>query len=43
MMILVALVVFNVIAFSPELIGITGLPTLNPSIGTFVPAPLAGG
>lgn len=40
MMILVALVVFNVIAFSPSLIGITELPGLNPSVGTFVPAPL---
>ena len=39
-MILVALVVFNVIAFSPSLIGITETPGLNPSVGTFVPAPL---
>ena len=40
MMILVALVVFNLIAFSPSLIGITETPGLNPSVGTFVPAPL---
>ena len=40
MMILVALVVFNLIAFSPSLIGITATPGLNPSVGTFVPAPL---
>ena len=40
MMILVALVVFNIIAFSPSLIGITETPGLNPSVGTFVPAPL---
>ena len=40
MMILVALVVFNVIAFTPNLIGITAPPGLNPSVGTFVPAPL---
>ncbi len=40
MMILVALAVFNVIAFSPNLIGITTTPGLNPSVGTFVPAPL---
>jgi hypothetical protein len=40
MMILVALVVFNIIAFTPNLIGITAPPGLNPSVGTFVPAPL---
>ncbi len=40
MMILVALVVFNVIAFSPNLIGITAPPGVNPSVGTFMPAPL---
>ena len=40
MMILVALVVFNCIAFSPNLIGITAPPGVNPSVGTFMPAPL---
>ena len=40
MMILVALVIFNLIAFSPDLIGITEVPGLNPSTGTFVPSPL---
>ncbi len=40
MMIFVALIVFNVIAFTPNLIGITEVPGLNPSIGTYVPAPL---
>ena len=40
MMILVALVVFNFIAFSPNLIGITAPPGVNPSVGTFTPAPL---
>ena len=40
MMILVALVVFNFIAFSPYLIGITAPPGVNPSVGTFMPAPL---
>ena len=40
MMILVALVVFNFIAFSPNLIGITAPPGVNPSVGTFMPAPL---
>lgn len=40
MMILVALVVFNFIAFSPNLIGITAPPGVNPSVGTFIPAPL---
>lgn len=40
MMILVALVIFNLVAFSPDLIGITEVPGLNPSSGTFVPSPL---
>ena len=40
MMNLVALVVFNFIAFSPNLIGITAPPGVNPSVGTFMPAPL---
>ena len=40
MMIVVALVVFNLVAFSPDLIGITEVPGLNPSSGTFVPSPL---
>ena len=40
MMILVAVVVFNFIAFSPNLIGITAPPGVNPSVGTFMPAPL---
>ena len=43
MMIIVALVVFNVIAFTPSLIGITEVPGLNPSSGTFVPSPLFWG
>ena len=40
MMILVSLVVFNFLAFTPNLIGITDVPGLNPSSGTFVPSPL---
>ena len=40
MMIVVALVVFNFLAFTPNLIGITDVPGLNPSAGTFVPSPL---
>lgn len=43
MMIVVALVVFNFVAFSPDLIGITEVPGLNPSSGTFVPTPLYWG
>ena len=43
MMILVALIVFNIIAFTPSLIGITEVPGLNPSSGTFVPSPLYWG
>ncbi|MBL6733950.1 MAG: type II secretion system F family protein [Candidatus Poseidonia sp.] len=43
MMIVVALLVFNFVAFSPDLIGITEVPGLNPSSGTFVPAPLYWG
>jgi len=37
-MIVVALLVFNFIAFSPDLIGITSTPGLNPSSGSFVPS-----
>ena len=37
LMILVALLSFNFIAFTPDLIGVSTLPGLNPSIGTFVP------
>jgi hypothetical protein len=40
MMILVSIVVFNFLAFTPNLIGITEVPGLNPSTGTFVPSPL---
>lgn len=43
MMILVALVIFNFVAFSPDLIGVTEIPGLNPSRGTFVPTPLYWG
>jgi hypothetical protein len=28
------------LAFTPNLIGITDVPTLNPSLGTFVPSNL---
>ena len=37
LMILVALLSFNFIAFTPDLIGVSTLPGLNPAIGTFVP------
>ena len=40
MMILVSLVVFNFLAFTPNLIGITEVPGLNPSSGAFVPSGL---
>lgn len=43
MMIVVALVIFNFVAFSPDLIGVTEIPGLNPSQGTFVPTPLYWG
>lgn len=43
MMIVVALVIFNFVAFSPDLIGVTDIPGLNPSRGTFVPSPLFWG
>ena len=43
MMIVVALLVFNFVAFSPDLIGVTEVPGLNPSSGTFVPTPLYWG
>jgi len=32
--------VFNFLAFTPNLIGITDVPGLNPSLGTFVPSNL---
>lgn len=37
LMILVAIIMFNFIVFSPDLIGISELPGLNPSVGTFRP------
>ena len=37
LMILLAILCFNVIVFSPDLIGITTLPALEPSAGTFSP------
>ena len=37
LMILLALLCFNVIVFSPDLIGVTTLPALSPSAGTFSP------
>ncbi len=37
MMILLAVLCFNVIVFSPDLIGITTLPALKASAGTYVP------
>jgi flagellar protein FlaJ len=40
MMILVSIVVFNFLAFTPNLIGVTEVPGLNPSTGTFIPSPL---
>jgi len=40
MMILVSLLVFNFLAFTPNLIGITEVPGLNPSSGAFVPSGL---
>ena len=43
MMIIVALLVFNFVAFSPDLIGVTEVPGLNPSSGTFVPRALYWG
>ena len=43
MMIVVALVVFNFLAFTPNLIGITEVPGLNPSSGGFSPSPLFSG
>ena len=43
MMIVVALIIFNFVAFSPDLIGVTEIPGLNPSQGTFVPTPLYWG
>ena len=43
MMIMVALVVFNLIAFSNDLIGVTEVPSLAPSSGSFVPTPINWG
>ena len=37
MMILLAILCFNIIVFTPDLIGITTLPTLEPAAGTFQP------
>ncbi len=37
LMILLAILCFNVIVFSPDLIGVTNLPKLNPAAGTFSP------
>ena len=37
LMILLSLLCFNVIVFSPDLIGITTLPALKPAAGTFSP------
>ena len=37
MMILLAILCFNLIVFSPDLIGITTLPALKPAAGTFSP------
>lgn len=37
MMIILALLCFNIIVFTPDLIGITTLPTLEPAAGTFSP------
>ena len=39
-MIIVSLLVFNFLAFTPNLIGITEVPGLNPSSGAFVPSGL---
>ena len=37
LMILLAILCFNIIVFSPDLIGVTNLPKLNPAAGTFSP------
>ncbi len=37
LMILLAILCFNLIVFTPDLIGVTDLPTLNPAAGTFSP------
>jgi flagellar protein FlaJ len=37
LMIIVAMLCFNFIAFTPDLIGVSALPGLNPSVGTFTP------
>ena len=37
LMILLALLCFNIIVFSPDLIGVTDLPPLKPAAGTFKP------
>ena len=37
MMILMSMVCFNLIVFTPDLIGVTTLPALKPSAGTFSP------
>jgi len=43
LMIVVALVVFNIIAFSNDLIGVTEIPSLAPNTGSFVPQPISWG
>lgn len=37
LMILMAMLCFNIIVFTPDLIGITTLPALKPAAGTFTP------
>jgi hypothetical protein len=43
MMIIVSLLVFNFLAFTPNLIGVTEVPGLNPSSGSFVPQSMSFG
>lgn len=43
LMIVVALMVFNIIAFSNDLIGVTEIPSLSPGSGSFVPQPINWG
>ena len=37
LMMFLAILCFNIIVFSPDLIGVTDLPVLSPSVGTFSP------
>ena len=37
LMILLAILCFNLIVFTPDLIGVTTLPALKPAVGTFAP------